>query len=340
MEKQDFDIIRRGVSNWDIYRNATVMITGSTGRLGWYILETLVDVDLKYNLNMRIIGVARDKKKASDVFGETINFPNVSFLYQDINTPLSHEGTVGYIFHTAGPAAPRDFKETAVETLWAHVNGTHNVLEFAAKHNTKRVFYVSTVETFGTWKSDDLIKEEDMGPLQNKNARACYPEAKRLCETMLSCYKAEYGVDFCGVKLCHTLGPGILLDDGRAFAEFIKCALDGHNIVLHSDGSAMRTYTYTPDAVNAMFIIMEKGESGVLYNVASNENLISIRDLANLIVELSPNKINVEFSSEASNMPYLPFKLAIMDTSKVRKLGWEPQTDIKEMFKRTINFFL
>ena len=179
-----------------------------------------------------------------------------------------------------------------------------------------------------------------MGPLQNQNARACYPEAKRLCETMLSCYKAEYGLDFCGVKLCHTLGPGIILNDGRAFAEFIQCALDGRNIILHTEGSAMRTYTYTPDAVNAMFIIMEKGESGVLYNVATNENLISIRDLAELITKLSPKKVKVEFSNEASNMPYLPFKLAIMDTSKVRKLGWEPQTDIKEMFKMTINSFL
>lgn len=65
-------------------------------------------------------------------------------------------------------------------------------------------------------------------------------------------------MDFCGVKLCHTLGPGILLDDGRAFAEFIDCALKGKDIILHSDGSAMRTYTYTADAINAFFIIMEK----------------------------------------------------------------------------------
>ena len=88
-------------------------------------------------------------------------------------------------------------------------------------------------------------------------------------------------------------------------------------------------------------MIMEKGESGCMYNVSANENLISIRDLAYLIAGLAPKKqTKVVFSDEASKMPYLPFKLAIMDTSKVRKLGWEPQTDIKEMFKLTINSFL
>lgn len=340
MEKRDFDIIRKGVSNWNMYRNTTIMVTGATGRLGRYIVETLVDVDLKYNLNLRVVGLARSYKKAVDVFGELLEFPNVSFLYQDVNMPIEFEGNVEYIFHTAGPAAPWDFKTSSVNTLWAHVNGTHNILEFGIKHKTKKVFYVSTVEIYGTWTSNETIKEVDMGPLKNLNARACYPEAKRLCETMLACYKTCFGLDFCGARFCHTLGPGILLDDGRAFAEFIDCALKGENIVLHSDGSAMRTYTYTPDAINAIFMIMERGESGYMYNVAANENLISIRDLATMIAEMSPQKTSkVVYNSEACNMPYLPFKLAIMDTTKIRQLGWSPQTDINHLFKYTIQSF-
>lgn len=341
MEKRDFDIIRKGISNWNMYRNATIMVTGATGRLGRFILETFVDADLKYNLNLRVLGLARNHEKAVEVFGELLEFPNVTFLYQDVNTTIEYDGNVDYIFHTAGPAAPLDFKTSAVNTLWAHVNGTHNVLEFGVCHHTKKVFYVSTVEVYGTWENEAQIKEEDMGPLHHLNARSCYPEAKRLCETMLASYKACYGIDFCGVRLCHTLAAGILLNDGRAFAEFIDCALKGDDIVLHSDGSAMRTYTYTPDAVNAIFMIMERGVSGMVYNVAATENLISIRDLANMIASMSPSKkTKVVFSDEASKMPYLPFKLAIMDTSKIRDLGWQPQTDIESTFRWTVESFL
>ena len=341
MERRDFNIITKGISNWNMYRNATIMVTGATGRLGRFILETLVDADLKYNLNLRVLGLARSHEKAVEVFGDLLEFPNVSFLYQDVNTTIEYDGKVDYIFHTAGPAAPLDFKTSSVNVLWSHVNGTHNVMEFGVKHGTKKVFYISTVEIYGTWESDALIKEEDMGPLKNLNARACYPEGKRVCETMLASYKADYGIDFCGVRLCHTLAAGILLDDGRAFAEFIDCALKGKDIVLHSDGSAMRTYTYTPDAINAIFMIMERGESGCMYNVSANENLISIRDLATLIAGLAPKKqTKVVFSEEASKLPYLPFKLAIMDTSKVRDLGWRPQTSIQDTFRWTIESFL
>lgn len=340
MENRDLKIITNSAVNWRMYLNSTVLITGATGRLGRYILETLADVDLEYNLNMRIIGLARSEKKARNIFGNLLELPNVEFIYQNINDEIFYEDKIDYIFHTAGPAAPTDFNDDPVGTLWAHVNGTHNVMECAKNHQTRRVFYVSTVETYGEWKSNEKIKESDIGFMQQLTARACYPEAKRLCETMLATYQQQYGISFCGARMCHTLGPGISLTDGRAFAEFINCIINNNDIILHSDGSAMRTYTYVADAVNAMFIIMDKGED-LLYNIASEENLISIRDLAQMMITLFPNRTSkVVFSEEASKLPYLPFKLAIMDTSKVRELGWKPITDIHHLFKWTIESFL
>ena len=187
MEKRDLDIITNSAVNWRMYLNSTVLITGATGRLGRYILETLADVDLRYNLNMRIIGLARSESKARDVFDNLLDLPNVEFLYQDVNAPIVYKDKIDFIFHTAGPAAPRDY-DTPVETLWAHVNGTHNVMECARTHKTKRVFYISTVEIYGEWKKDEHIKESEMGIMNHLNSRACYPEAKRLCETMLETY--------------------------------------------------------------------------------------------------------------------------------------------------------
>ena len=337
VEKRDIDIICNSSVNWRLYQDKTVLITGATGRLGRYILETLVDVDLKYNLNMRIIGLARSAAKASSVFGDALNLPNVQFLYQDINDVIKYRGTIDFIFHTAGPAAPIDFRDIPAETLWAHVNGTHNILECSRMHNTKRLLYVSTVEVYGEWTAGQKITETDMGVLHHVNYRSCYPEAKRLCETMLSVYKKEYGVDYCGVRFSHTLGPGIDLNDGRAFAEFINCVLNNEDIILRSDGSAMRTYTYVADGINAIFLIMDKGESS-FYNVASDENLISVRDLANLIASMSSSgNVKVLFSEEAKRMPYLPFKLAIMDTTRVRDLGWKPKVNIQKTFRWTID---
>lgn len=339
MEKRDFDIITNNAVNWRKYLDATVLITGATGRIGRYLMETLADIDLKYNLNMKIIGLARSEGKARDVFDNMLDLPNVEFLYQDVNVPIKYDDKIDFIFHTAGPAAPIDY-DTPVDTLWAHVNGTHNIMECAKKCKTKRVFYVSTVEVYGAWNNEEKIKENDMGIMSHLNSRACYPEAKRLCETMLTTYKKQYGISYCGVRLCHTLGPGVSLTDGRGFAEFMNCVLNNQDIILHSDGGAMRTYTYVADAVNAMFLIMDKGED-MLYNVANINNLISIRDLAEMMVKLIPGKTcKVLFSEEASKLQYLPFKLAIMDTSKILGLGWKPVTGIEDMFKWTMESFL
>ncbi len=69
--------------------------------------------------------------------------------------------------------------------------------------------------------------------------------------------------------------------------------------------------------------------------------MISIRDLANLLVKISlTGKSKVIISEEAGKLPYLPFKLPIMDTTKVRELGWKPQVDIEKTFRWTIESFM
>jgi len=340
VEKRDIDIILNNPIDWEIFRNKTILVTGATGRLGMYIVEAINKADIDYNLNLNIIALARSKEKLMRVFGEELNLPNIYSIVQDITEEIHWDGDVNYIFHTAGAASPMDFSTAPVDTLWGHVQGTRNVLEFARDHNTKRILYVSTVETYGEWKSEEGIREEDMGPMRCDNARACYPEAKRLCETMLASYEAQFGIDYVGVRLCHTFGPGIALDDGRAFAEFIRNVVNGENIVLQSDGSAERTYTYVADAIGAMLIAFTKGNDKY-YNIANLDNLISIRDLAELVASLDPKKkCKVEYGGKAGELKYLPFKLGIMNVDRILDLGWKPQVDTNNAFKYTIESFI
>lgn len=340
--QRDIDIIMRSPVDWEKFRNKVILVTGATGRLGMYIVETLAQADINWNLNMRIFLLARNRKKLEQVFGSTLELPNVKTIEQDVTRSIAIESNVDYIFHTAGLASPMDFSAVPVDTLWGHVAGTHNVLELARQKKASQVFYVSTVEIYGDWKDDKGITEQDMGEMQCDNARACYPEAKRLSETMLAAYAAQYGIRYRGVRLCHTFGPGIMLNDGRAFAEFINDVVEDKDIVLQTDGSAMRTYTYVADAVGAMFLIATKGEDCNFYNVANLDNLISIRDLAVLIASLDPKgKVKVRYANENSQkLPYLPFRLGIMNVDKVMSLGWKPEVDLKTAFQYTLDFYL
>ncbi|MCM1182649.1 MAG: NAD(P)-dependent oxidoreductase [Roseburia sp.] len=340
-EQRDINIILSNPIDWEKFRSKTVLVTGATGRLGMYIVEALIKADIDWNLNTTIIAHARNGQKLREVFGASLNLPNVRTLVQDITEPMRWDGDIHCIFHTAGAASPRDFTDAPVDTLWGHLQGTRNVLELARKKKCGRILYVSTVETYGEWKSEEPVREEDMGPLRCDNARACYPEAKRMCETMLASYEAQYGLRCVGVRLCHTFGPGISLDDGRAFSEFIRNVTKGEDIVLQTDGSAVRTYTYVADAVGAMLLAFTKGKEHY-YNVANPDNLISIRDLAELIAGLDPKgKVKVRYAErEGQRLSYLPFKLGIMNVDRIMELGWHPQVGLEDAFRYTLESFL
>lgn len=321
-------------------KNKAVLITGASGRLGIYIAQALMEANARWDLDIHILLLARSRQKLEASYASLLNNPNIELILQDVTAPISVEGPVDYIFHTAGLASPDDFTHRPIETLWGHVQGTKNVLDLAVEKKTSRVLYVSTVEIYGKWDCVDSIRETDMGPMSCTDYRSCYPEAKRLCETMLACYQREHHVDYVGIRMSHTLGPGISLKDGRAFAEFLNNALHDEDIVLQSDGSAVRTYTYTADAVGAMFLALLNGEDNY-YNVAAVSNQISIRDLAMLIASLARNqKTTVRFANEEKNkLAYLPFKLGILDCSRIEALGWKPQVDLKHVFEWTLESF-
>lgn len=339
IQKRDADIILNNPANWEKLKDTTVLVTGATGRLGIYIVGALLEANRRWGLNIKIVALARNKEKIHKAYGSGIE--SLEILEQDITEKICWDGNVDYIFHTAGLASPDDFTHRPTNTLWGHVQGTKNVLDLAKEKHTRKILYVSTVEVYGTWKSEEGICETDMGPLIHTNSRACYPEAKRLCETMLACYKAEFGVDYAVVRMSHTFGPGISLYDGRAFAEFIRDVVEGKNIVLQSDGSAVRTYTYVADAVGAMFLALLNGNE-TYYNVAAEENQISIRDLAELIASMDPNhKVKVEYAAPVGEkLLYLPFKLGILNSSRMKALGWKVQVDLEHAFQWTLESFL
>lgn len=340
VEQRDIEIILNSPVDWEKFRDKTVLVTGATGRLGMYLVEAISKANIDWNLNITILLLARNEEKLKEVFGESLRLPYIHKLIQDITESIHWTGDVHYIFHTAGLASPEDFTNQPVDTLWGHVKGTHNVLELARQKKSEKILYVSTVEIYGEWIKGDGIKEDDMGILHCNQVRSCYPEAKRLCETMLAAYEKQYRIPYIIIRLCHTFGPGISLEDGRAFSEFIGNVLKGEDIVLRTDGSAMRTYTYVADAIGAILLAFSKGKDNC-YNVANLDNLISIRDLAELIAGLDEKgKVKVRYVQEGdSQFVYLPYKLGIMNVERIRRLGWQPQIGLERAFRYTLESF-
>jgi nucleoside-diphosphate-sugar epimerase len=130
------------------------------------------------------------------------------------------------------------------------------------------------------------------------------------------------------------------LDDGRVFADFVADIVHGQNIVMKSDGSAVRPFCYLADATVAFFTVLLRGDDGQPYNVGNDKSEVSIIELANMLVRLFPEKA-LKVIRQEHTPGYLKSKVSrnCPDIAKIRALGWEPVTTIEEGFRRTIRSY-
>ena len=123
------------------------------------------------------------------------------------------------------------------------------------------------------------------------------------------------------------------------FSEFIKNIIEGEDIVMKSAGTAVRPFCYLTDAVAALYKIMLEGKAGETYNMSNDTCRISIKGLADILVNLFPEKaLKVVFAQRDINDDYKESFVneSIVDNSKLRNLGWEPKVGIEEGFRRTV----
>ena len=225
-----------------------------------------------------------------------------------------------------------------------NVIGTHNLLNLAKDKKVKGFLFFSSSEIYGQVDSSKMpIKEDTYGLIDPMDTRSCYAESKRMGETMCVSWFHQHGVPVKIIRPFHTYGPGMRLDDGRVYADFISDIVNNRDIVMKSDGSAIRAFCYVADAVTGFFTVLLKGEVGHAYNISNDRCGISILDLANKLISLFPEKkLKIKSLKSVGNKNYLQSKVSRTspDISKVRNLGWYPDVSIEQGFKRTIRSFL
>lgn len=331
-------IIRENNGLKQLY-NTTVMITGASGMVGSYFLYTLVKLNEDYGADIKILPLIRNLSKLNP---EIVEKNYVHPIVQDVIDEIGWDGDVDYVIHAAGPASPKIMREKPVETNFANTLGSANTLTFSKEHNTKGYLFISSREIYGDPNENQKYFTEDgrLGFIDPLIPRNGYAEGKKAAENMCVGFKSEYGLNTKIVRLAHTYGPGMSVDDGRVQADFLKNVLNDENIVLKSDGSSVRTYTYISDAVSAMFKVL-LCSNDIVYNIADERNEVSIKQLAEIMVGIYPEKkLKLVFDIESEeNKGYAPFKFGILSTKKIKEeLNWSARYSVKEGFKRTLEF--
>lgn len=324
---------------WESLENKTVMVTGGSGLLASYIVKALLSLNYKFNLNIKVICVVR--RLEIERLKGWISDPNLILYQQDISKSLHLDFPIAdIVIHAASQASPKYYGVDPVGTLSANSIGTLQLLEYAARVKVSKFLFISSGEVYGAQlSSDELIGEESFGYLDPMKVRSCYAESKRIGETMCAAWAEQFGLHTSIVRPFHTYGPSMAADDGRVFADFVADAVAGRDIILKSDGLASRPFCYISDATIAFLTVLLKGGKAEAYNVANPLAEISVVGLANIIANLFPERrIGVGFDNSPATNGYLksPIMRQRPSIEKISALGWQPQIDIADGFRRTI----
>lgn len=337
------DILSRK-EGWNDLEGKTILVTGANGMLATYMVYFLAYLREKVGVGVSVIALVRNGEKGRKRFDALLDRDGFTLLIQDVCSPIAIEGNLDYIVHAASNASPKYILTDPVGIIQANLQGLFNVLSLAKGKGGVRVLYTSTREVYG--KAPDgvtVIDEQTIGPMDFTELRACYPESKRMCECILTSYQHQYGVPFIVTRIAHAYGPGMEInEDGRVMADFISDVVHGRNITLHSDGTAERAFCYITDAVAGMFVAMLDGKDGEAYNVANESEPVAIRDAAQMLCDLYPERgVQVVFDiPEQQSQAYSRIGRTKLTMQKLEALGWSCKIPLRDGLKRTVNSFV
>ena len=337
---EDLEHIVSNNLDWKRFENKTILITGANGFLPAYMVETLLFLVQKGIVsNLKVLALVRNKEKAEKRFSHLLNDNHLCLIVQDVCSPINLEEPIHFIVHAASQASPKYYGIDPVGTLNANVTGTLNLCNLAKTNPTESFLFFSSGEVYG--KVNDTIEwvsETDFGYLDPMDVRSCYGESKRIGETIGVSYMHQYGLPFKAVRPGHTYGPGMDLNDGRVFADFVRDIVNNKDIAMNSDGSASRAFCYLSDATIAFFKILLQGKNGEAYNMTNPVCEITILDLAEKLINLFPEKKLKVIRKIEFPEGYIVSKntRSFMDTRKLRQLDWIPTVNIEDGFYRTI----
>lgn len=315
--------------DFEEFANKRVAITGASGLIGGYLTNALL-------LCTEFLG-----KEGPRIFAisKSGNFANLQVLSKDprlIFRKLDLEAEVldfefEVLIHAASTASP-----TKLIPREAIFSVNTNLLRKIRINpgSIEKVLFISSGEVYGS-KAPKHINETYIGSIDQNSYRANYPEAKLEGEKLTHSL-TEIGIEGSIARLFHSFGPGIRVDDGRSFADFIYEATSGRPPLLKSSGNQIRSFLYLEDTIVGLFkVLFSNIEEPV--NVGS-EYGISILEFAKKISYIAGLNGDIRFDNTEKEIKLSPNDVIVPSSKKLKSMGWSQEIDIDSTIERTINW--
>ena len=201
-----------------------------------------------------------------------------------------------------------------------------NMIDAAARAGVGRYFFSSSVCVYRDMiPGEPELTEQDAIPAEPDNE---YGWEKLYAERMAQAYGRRFGFPVRIARFQNCYGPEGTWTGGREKAPAATCrkvaeASDGGAIEVWGDGSAVRSYIYVTDLVEAVHLLMQSDLEGPV-NIGSDE-YVSVAELVQSVIDLSGKNLRINYVDGPVGVQSRNFSHA-----RIHSLGWKAKTSLRE----------
>lgn len=319
-------------------RNEQVFLTGGTGFVGTWLVETLLHANRTLGLNCRVLMISRDPVTWAARLPHLASAPEVRVVAGDVRSFGISAEHCKFAIHAAYDSGKLSGTVSPLETIDTIVAGTQRVLSACREMRTERLLFVSSGAVYGPQPHDvpQLAETCRLGPDPLLPGSA-YGESKRVAELLVAADASARRTTAVIARAFAFIGPHLPLDVHFAAGNFLRDAMAGKPLEIRGDGTPLRSYLYAAEMAAWLWTMLLRGDNGRAYNVGSG-HAVSIAELAGAIGREVQPQPEVRIAQQA--VPGRPSDRYVPDVRRAEEeLGLRCQVDLSEAIRRTLRWW-
>ena len=307
-----------------------LLITGGAGFIGssfiHYILQEhpqweITNLDkLTYAGNLENLKDIENKPGYRFIKGDIADRELVNNLLQNKIDVVVNFAAESHVDRSILDASP--FIET-------NIKGTQALLEGARQYKVARFIQVSTDEVYGSIEKGKFNEQSPLSP------NSPYAASKAAADLLCHAYWKTYQLPVVITRCSNNLGPFQFPEKLIPLA--ITNALENKSIPIYGDGLNVRDWIYVADHCRALDLVLQRGKSGEIYNIAANQEKTNLELIHQLLDIMGKPKSLMTF---VPDRPGHDRRYALDATKITQELGWEQYYSFEEALTITVDWYL